>query len=157
MNRITARILFCWVFMLLVSCTALQPKLENPSVTLVCLRMLQAQGLQQRVAVDLLIGNSNKQDLSIRGISYTIGIENISVLSGLSNEIPVLKSNQETPVTLEVTAGLLEILQLVEHFSHNGIGENVNYNFSAVIDFSAWLPSMRVDKKGVLPLGGEKA
>ena len=141
---------------ILVGCAAITPKLDDPDVKLVGLRMLPAEGLLQRIAVDLVIANPNKQDLSINGISYSIGIENISVLSGLTRQVPVLKSYEETPVTLEVSADLLQVLRLIEHFSHNEIGENVHYNFSAVIDFSNWLPSMRVDKKGLLPLGGKK-
>jgi LEA14-like dessication related protein len=155
MSHLFTRILFSLTLVLFAGCSALAPKLNDPDVKLVGLRMLPAQGLQQRIAVDLVIANPNKQDLSIKGISYHIGIENISVLSGLTNQIPVLKSYEETPVTLEVSADLIQVLRLIEHFSHNDIGENVHYNFSAVIDFNAWLPSMRVDKKGMLPLGGK--
>lgn len=154
-HRLT-RIFIGAALILLAGCAALTPKLDDPDVKLIGLRMLPAQGLQQRIAVDLVIANPNKQDLSINGISYSIGIENISVLSGLTHQIPMLKSYQETPVTLEVSADLLQLLRLIDHFSHNDIGENVHYNFSAVIDFSAWLPSMHVDKKGVLPLSGKK-
>jgi LEA14-like dessication related protein len=147
-----ARILLSVAIIAIVSCAAMAPKLADPDVKLVGLHMLPAQGLQQRMAVDLVIANPNKQDLAINGISYSIGIENISVLSGLTQQIPVLKSYQETPVTLEVSADLLQVLRLVEHFSRHGLGEDVQYNFSAVIDFNALLPSLRVNKKGVLPL-----
>ena len=156
MTQFITRIFISIALTLLVGCSVLAPKLDDPDVKLVGLRMLPAQGLQQRIAVDLLIANPNKQDLSIKGISYKIGIENISVLSGLTNQIPVLKSYEETPVTLEVSADLIQVLRLIEYFSHNDIGENVHYNFSAVIDFNAWLPSMHVDKKGMLPLGGKR-
>lgn len=155
MKRFSAIAFFSLMIIFFAGCALIQPKLEDPDVKLVGLRMLPAQGLQQKIAVDLLISNPNKQDLSIRGISYKIGIENISVLTGITDQVPALKSYQETPVTLEVSADLLQILRLVEHFSRSGIGDNVNYNFSAVIDFSAWLPSMHVDKAGMLPLKGK--
>lgn len=157
MSHLLTRIFISVLLILLAGCSVLAPKLEDPDVKLVGLRMLPAQGLQQRIAVDLIIANPNDRDLSIKGISYKIGIENISVLSGLTNQIPVLKSYAETPVTLEVSADLIQVLRLIEYFSRNAIGENVNYNFSAVIDFNAWLPSMRVDKKGMLPLGGKRS
>ncbi len=156
MSHLLTRIFISATLVLLAGCSVLAPKLDDPDVKLVGLRMLPAQGLQQRIAVDLIIANPNDRDLSIKGISYKIGIENISVLSGLTNQIPVLKSYAETPVTLEVSADLIQVLRLIEYFSRNAIGENVNYNFSAVIDFNAWLPSMRVDKKGMLPLGGKR-
>jgi LEA14-like dessication related protein len=137
---------------LLTGCSSLLPTMQDPDVKLVGLHLLPSQGLQQRMAVDLVIANPNAKDLSIRGISYKIGIENISVLSGLTNKLLLLKSYQETPVTLEVSADLLQVLRLAEYFGRHGVGDNVNYNFSAVIDFSAWLPSLHVDKKGALPL-----
>jgi len=155
MKRLSAIALFSLTLIFFAGCALVQPKLDDPDVKLVGLRMLPAQGLQQKIAVDLLIANPNDRDLSIRGITYKIGIENISFLSGMTDQVPVLKSYQETPVTLEVSADLLQVLRLVEHYSRTGIGENVNYNFSAVIDFSAWLPSMHVDKTGMLPLGGK--
>ncbi|HWV16549.1 MAG TPA: LEA type 2 family protein [Cellvibrio sp.] len=155
MNRLCALIVLCMAFILSAGCSMLQPKLEDPEVKLVGIRLLPLQGLQQKIAVDLSIANPNKQELSVRGISYSVGIENISLLTGLTDQVPVLKSHQETPVTLVVSADILQVVRLVEHFSHNGVSDNVNYNFSAVIDFSAWLPSLHVNRKGVLPLGGQ--
>ncbi len=145
----------CIALFLITACAALNPTLKNPDVKLVGLRMLPSQSLLQKtIAVDLKILNPNQQDLTIRGITYTIGIENINVLSGVTNQVPQLKGMAETPVTLEVSADMIQLVRLVEYFSQHGIGENVNYNFAAEIDFSAWLPSMYVNKKGAVPLGG---
>lgn len=140
---------------LMVGCSLLNPVPQKPDVKLVGLRMLPATSLLERhIAVDLSIMNPNKKDLSIRSINYTVGLEGINLLSGATDQVPVLKAMQETPVTLEVSADMLQILRLVEHFAQDGISDKVNYNFSAVIDFTAWLPSMHVDRKGALPLGG---
>lgn len=157
MSKITT-VLCLWVSILLISgCAAINPSLKHPDVKLVGLRLLPAQGILQRdIAVDLNILNPNAQDLSVRGINYTIGVESINLLSGATNQVPTLKGMQETPVTLIVSADIVSIMRLLQHFSSNGVSDKVNYNFSAVIDFSAWLPSMHVDKKGVLPLSGNK-
>lgn len=155
MSRLLTSVFLGCVVVLLASCAALGPKLEDPNVKLVGLRMLPAQGLQQHIAVDLLISNPNARDLSVRGITYKIGVENINFLDGMTNEVPVLKSYQETPVTLDVSADVFQVIRLLEHFHRNGVSDKVNYNFSAAIDFSAWLPTMHVNKTGVLPLGGK--
>ena len=155
MSRLLTHVFLCCAILLLGSCAAIGPKLEDPNVKLVGLRLLPSQGLQQHIAVDLLISNPNARDLSVRGITYKIGVENINFLDGMTDSVPVLKSYQETPVTLEVSADVLQMIRLLEHFHRNGVSDNVNYNFSAAIDFSAWLPTMHVDKKGVLPLGGK--
>lgn len=157
MSKILALVCLVCSIILMTACAAINPTLKHPDVKLVGLRLLPAQGILQReLAVDLAILNPNRQDLSVRGINYNVGIEGINLLSGAADQVPVLKGMQETPVTLVVSADLISIMRLLEHFSHNGVGDKVNYNFSAVIDFSAWLPSMHVDKKGVLPLGGNK-
>lgn len=140
-----------WTLML-AGCAAFQPRLEQPVVKVTRLQLLPSQGLQQRIGVGLTIANPNARDLSLKGISYTIGIENFSVLSGVTNQVPVLKAYQETPVDLEVSANLLEIVRLVEFFSRKTMPDNVNYNFDAKLDFSNWMPAMRVKEVGKIPL-----
>lgn len=148
-----ALIMLCVSLMLLGGCAALQPGLEKPTVKVTGLRLLPSQGgLNQRIGVDLAILNPNDRDLSLRGISYTIGIENFSVLSGVTDNVPVLKGYQETPVSLEVSANMLQVMRLIEHFSRAGVKDNVNYNFDAKLDFSALLPAMRVKESGTIPL-----
>lgn len=157
MNKTIKLVCLCFSILLVSACAAMNPTLKHPDVKLAGLRILPAQGiLQRQIAVDLTILNPNRQDLSVRSINYNVGIESIKLLSGATDQVPVLKAMQETPVTLEMSADIISIMRLLEHFSNNGVGNKVNYNFSAVIDFSAWLPSMHVDKKGVLPLGGHK-
>lgn len=156
MKRISAIICMA-IALLTVGCATLNPKLKDPDVKLVGLRLLPAQGiLQRQIAVDLRIHNPNRQDLSVRGINYSLGVEGIKLLSGATNQVPELKAMQETPVTLEVSADMISILRLLEHFSAKGLGDKVNYNFAADIDFSAWLPMMHIDKKGAVPLGGKQ-
>jgi LEA14-like dessication related protein len=155
MNKIISIFSICLSLMLFTGCAALNPNLKEPDVKLAGLRLLPQQSLLQRhIAIDLAIFNPNKQDLSVRSISYNVDIEKVKLLTGASDQVPVLKSMQETPVTLQVSIDILQALGLIEHFSRNGIGDKVNYNFGAVIDFSAWLPSMHVDRKGALPLKG---
>lgn len=140
---------------LLVSggCANFQAGLEKPTVKVTGLRLLPSQGgLNQRIGVDLAILNPNDRDLSLRGISYTIGIENFSVLSGVTDNVPVLKGYQETPVSLEVSANMLQVVRLIEYFSRAGVKDSVSYNFDAKLDFSALLPSMRVKESGSIPL-----
>ena len=145
---VVTSIVFCLV---LVGCAAFQPHLEQPVVKVTRLQLLPSQGLQQRIGVGLSITNPNARDLSLNGISYTIGIENFSVLSGVSNQVPVLRAYEETPVELEVSANVLEIVRLIEYFSRSKVQDSVAYNFDAKLDFSDWLPTMRVKETGIIP------
>jgi LEA14-like dessication related protein len=142
--------------LVLAGCSSLQPKLEQPTVKVAGLQLLPAQGLSQPIEVNLLIANPNDRDLTLRGMSYTVGIENFDVLSGVSDQLPTLTAYKETPVKVVVTANVLQLVRLIEHFGRNGVKENVNYNFSAKLDFSAWLPDLRINEKGSIPLAAKK-
>lgn len=142
--------------LVLAGCSSLQPKVEQPTVKVAGLQLLPAQGLSQPIEVSLLITNPNDRDLTLRGMSYTVGIENFDVLSGVSDQLPTLTAYQETPVKVVVTANVLQLVRLIEHFGRNGVKENVNYNFSAKLDFSAWLPALRINEKGAIPLAAKK-
>ncbi len=154
--KFLARAFFITGSLILASCSTLQPKLEQPTVKVANLQLLPAQGLSQPIEVSLLISNPNDRDLTLRGMSYTVGIENFDVLSGVSDQLPTLTAYQETPVKVVVTANVLQLVRLIEHFGRNGVKENVNYNFSAKLDFSAWLPALRVNEKGSIPLAAKK-
>lgn len=157
MSKIIKGLCLCMSLVFIVACAAINPIPKDPDVKLVGLRLLPAQGiLQRQIAVDLSILNPNSKDLSVRGISYSVGIESINLLSGATDQVPTLKAMQETPVTLVLSADIIQIMRLLEHFNNRGVKDKVNYNFSAAIDFNAWLPTMHVDKKGVIPLGGNK-
>lgn len=155
MIKITKQLaIFCALFacLLLMSCSMLKPQIEQPTVKVTNLQLLPAQGFTQPIQVSLLIANPNDRDLSLRGISYTVGIENFDVLSGVSNELPTLTAYKETPVDVVVTANVLQLLQLFEHFNRNGMKNSLNYNFAAKLDFSAFLPALNVNEQGSLTL-----
>lgn len=137
-----------WLFMVLSACTHLPMTLEEPQVKVTSLQLLPTQGMAQRIAVGLAVTNPNSRDLSVKGISYNIGIENIDVLSGATSQVPVLKAYEETPVTVEVSADLVSVARLVQHFSRREVSDVVSYRFQAKLDFSRWLPAMRVEERG---------
>lgn len=138
--------------LMLAACSQIPFGIQEPQVKVTGLELLPVQGMEQRIAVHLGITNPNGRDLSIRGISYNIGIENIDVLSGVTGKVPTLKAYEETPVTVEVSANLLSIARLVQHFSQREVSDRVSYNFDAKLDFSQWLPDMRVQEQGEIKL-----
>lgn len=138
--------------LLFAGCANFPTSLEEPQVKVTSLRLMPSQGMEQRIAVGLSITNPNGRDLSIRGMSYSIGIENFDLLSGVTSQVPTLRAYEETPVTVEISANLLSIARLVEYFSRRGVEDDVDYRFRAKLDFNRWLPSMRVEEQGSINL-----
>lgn len=146
------RSFFILFVFLLSSCAMMSPKFENPKVKVANLRLLPVEGLSQPIEVTLLISNPNAQDLNLRGISYTVGLEGFNLLSGVSNQLPTLTAYQETPVKVTVSANVLQLVRFISHMNNKGLMDSVKYNFDAKLDFSAFLPALHVKENGVLPL-----
>ena len=140
------------LLLMLAGCAQLPGGVEPPQIKVTGLSLLPARGLQQPIAVQLRITNPNGRDLSPKGISYKIGLENIDLLTGVTSQVPTLKAYEETPVTVEVSAGLLAMARLLEQVSRGGLSEKLNYNFEAKLDFNRWLPAMRVQETGAIRL-----
>src|SRR5690606_41462866 len=85
-------------FLLVSACSTLRSDFESPTVKVTGLRLLPSQGLDQRLGVALAIATPTAQDLSLRGISYTIGSESFPVRRGVTSPVPALTPQDETPV-----------------------------------------------------------
>jgi LEA14-like dessication related protein len=152
MSIITRFLLICYIGFL-SACAMMNPKFENPTVKVAALKMLPTQGfVSQPIEITLLITNPNASDLNLRGISYTVGLEDFNLLSGASNNLPTLTAYQETPVKVVVTANIIQVVKFIQHLSSKGTMDAVNYSFDAKLDFFALLPALHVKEKGILPL-----
>lgn len=134
----------------LCACAGFQPGLEPPEIKLVSLTPLAADGFQQRFAVGLTVTNPNARDLVLQGMSYRIGIAGHDIFSGVANQLPVLTSYAETPVTVEVSASLMNVLALIGDLSRQTPDE-LTYQLSAKLDVGSFLPAIRIDESGPLP------
>jgi len=135
----------------LVGCAGLQTDLDPPRVSIDNFRSIPGDGVGPRFEVDLRIQNPNEQSLDIAGISYEIALQDVDLISGVSNEVPVIEGYSEAVVTLE--SGL-NMLQLVRFFADIGGGrqslERLEYRVSAKIDFRGFLPTQRIEETGVI-------
>jgi LEA14-like dessication related protein len=152
MNYFQRSFLILLVFFL-SSCATMNPNFENPKVKVAGIKMLPAQSLvSQPIELTLMISNPNAADLNLRGISYTVGLENFELLSGVTNDLPTLTAYQETPVKIVVSLNAFQLVKFVTHLNKNGIQDSVKYNFDAKLDFYKFLPALHVKETGVLPL-----
>jgi len=135
------------------SCAMMDPKFENPTVKVAGLKMLPSQNIiSQPIEITLLITNPNATDLNLRGLSYTVGLENFDLLSGVENQLPTLTAYTETPVKVIVSLNAFEIVKFLAHLNKKGMQDSVKYNFDAKLDFYKFLPALHVKETGVLPL-----
>src|SRR5690606_6768716 len=103
--------LFC-AAMLLQACSLL-PQLEEPSITVDSVKLLESTGLSQRFQIGLSLTNPNSVALPIRGMSYTLSLNGYDLVKGVSADVPRLEAYAQTPVVVEGSADMFEALRLL--------------------------------------------
>jgi hypothetical protein len=135
----------------LAGCASLQSEFDPPKVTVDSFNSLPSEGGMPRFEIKLRIINPNKQTLDIAGISYSVELLGKELISGVTNEVPVIEGYSEEVVTLEAGLQLFELLRLVASL---GLSETeaLDYRLSAKIDFNGFIPTQRVEEAGQITL-----
>lgn len=135
----------------LAGCAALQPELDPPKISVENFRSLEGQGGAPRFEVDLRIQNPNQQALDIAGIAYDIALQDVDLISGVTNQVPLIEGYSEEVVTLE--SGL-NTIQLVRFLARLGTGaqtiDQLEYRLSVKVDFRGLMPTQRIVETGVI-------
>jgi LEA14-like dessication related protein len=143
-------ILLTWLLML-SSCASITPDLDPPKVTLENFRALPAQGNAPRFEITLRVVNPNKQTLDIAGISYSVELLDKELISGVTNDIPVIEGYSEEVVTLEAGLQLFQLMRLLTSLGSSA-SDSLEYRFSAKIDFNGFVPTQRIEETGEITL-----
>jgi LEA14-like dessication related protein len=145
------RLLLALVVLACSACANVMPNMDPPKVSFENIRSLPSEGGGPRFEITLRIANPNEQSLDIAGISYTMDLLDKEIISGVTNEVPLIEGYTEEVVTLEAGINLFDILRLV-----SGLGryqsEELEYRFRAKIDFRGLVPTQRIDESGTIAL-----
>jgi LEA14-like dessication related protein len=136
---------------LLSGCAGLSTAMDPPNVSLDSFSSLPSEGGGPRFLIKLRVQNPNEQSLDIAGISYSIELVGQEVLTGVSNDIPVIDGYSEGIVTLEASLKLFQLLRLLTNLGQTEADE-LNYRFTAKIDFKGLVPTQRVEEVGQIAL-----
>lgn len=135
-------------------CASLVSDMDPPKVTMESFRSLPSDSGAPRFEIKLRVQNPNKEPLDIVGISYGIEILNRELVSGVTNDVPRIDAYSEGIVTLDASLQMFELLRLLA-----GLGtapaDELDYRFSAKIDFKGLVPTQRVEETGQINLGAQ--
>ncbi len=143
--------LFLAVFAAMAGCATVMPEMDPPRVSFENIRSLPAEGAGPRFEITLRIANPNEQSLDIAGISYSMDILDKELISGVTNEVPVIEGYTEEVVTLEAGINLFDVLRLVSGLGDSSL-EALEYRFRAKIAFRGLVPTQRIEESGTIDL-----
>ena len=95
----------------LASCSALTSKPESPRVTLVGLKLVSVELLEQRYQVSLRVKNPNAFELPVRGIDFRLDINSQAFADGVSSQPVDVPAYGENVIELEVSSNLLQVFR----------------------------------------------
>jgi hypothetical protein len=150
-SRLAMPALLALIAVIGAGCASVTGDMDPPNVALDSFSSLPSDGGGPRFQIKLRVQNPNKQELDIAGISYSIALLDREVITGVTNEVPLIAPYSEEVVTLEAGFNLVELLRLLTGMGRTQ-GDALEYRFAAKIDFNGFLPTQRVEETGEITL-----
>ena len=132
-STLTRRLALLAIAMLLAACAGLTGRIENPRVTVTSLRVLPAEGVEQRVEVGLRLLNPNDFDLDAKGMVISLGINDVPLLNGATADVPRVPAYGEAEAKLVLSINLMSGLRLVSRLMQRP-DEPLQYRLEARLD-----------------------
>ena len=151
MKTVAQRLMLFTLFLAVTGCASLVSEMDPPKIALESFRSIPSDSGAPRFEIKLRIANPNKQTLDIAGISYSVELLDRELISGVTNEVPVIEPYSEEVVTLEAGPQLFELVRLFASLGREPT-EQLDYRFAAKVDFNGFLPTQRVEDTGTIQL-----
>lgn len=149
-----AHVFVCLTFFLTVAgCASLEPGFETPSVGVSSFRVLPSEGAAPKFEIGLHIINPNRSSLKLEGLVYSVTLEGHKVLTGVSNDLPVVEAYGEGDVLLIANADLFNSISFFAGLLQSR-QETFKYKLEAKLDIGSFRPRIHVTKEGEISLSG---
>lgn len=153
--RLSRRLLalFSVSLLMLSGCSAMRIGFDSPTVNVQSFKMVPGDGNGgiPTFEIGLRVLNPNAEPLRLRGISYTISLNDKRLMQGVGNNLPVIEGYGEGDVMLTATVNLLNGIQLFRTLMNTG-GDTLRYEFEAKLDPGAYQPKIKVRESGEVSL-----
>jgi LEA14-like dessication related protein len=140
-----------FITFLVSSCASLVPTFEEPDLQLTNLRMLPAQGLEQRFRLSFRVVNPNNMAFPVDGMNFKLSLRGLKVATGVSDKTFVLEPLSENTFEVVVSANLFNSGRVLLDIL-NTKPKEIAYEINASIFTSIGLwGSIPVTRTGVIP------
>ena len=140
----------------LLACSALTSKPESPRVTLVGLKLVSVELLEQRYQVSLRVKNPNAFDLPIRGVDFQLDINGKTFADGVSGQSVDVPAYGENVIDLEVSSNLLQVFHQLQSLEESR-SPAFEYRIRGSMATGVYGQKLPFDYAGELQLPAQKA
>jgi len=139
----------------LLSCSALTSKPESPRVTLVGLKLISVELLEQRYQVSLRVKNPNAFALPVRGVDFRLDINDQAFADGVSNQSIDVPAYGESVIDLEVSSNLFHVFRQFQSLQESR-SPGFEYRVSGSMATGVYRQKLPFDYSGELQLSEPK-
>ncbi len=143
-------LLFILFLIFVSSCATIQPGYETPVVNITSFEAIPSQGMIPQFQINLHIINPNRTLLDLKGISYTIFLEDHKIMTGVSNKLPSIEAYGEGDVLLKASVDLFGSIKFFTDLMGNPKKDHISYRFNAKLDAGGLHPLIRASRKGLI-------
>ena len=136
--------------LLLGGCAGLQPYAESPRVSLVSIKPLDMQMLEQRFVLELRILNPNSVAIPVSGLSYALEINQREFAYGVSQQAVSIPPYGEALLQVEVVSNLLNVMRQLQQLGDSPGGGGLEYRLHGKIGLADRLRGLPFDYAGKL-------
>ncbi len=150
MRMIRSIILAC-AGLLLTACASMGPYPESPRVSLARLNPGEMTLLEQRFNLQLRIQNPNDREIPIKGMSYSLELNDREFAYGVSNRKVTVPAFGEALVDVDVVSNTLNIIRQASKLG-NVQGDSLRYRLSGKLSLSNHPVSLPFEYAGEIKL-----
>lgn len=130
----------------LSGCTLLTPQLRSPTLSIVDVRVRQANLWDQQLTVRVRVRNPNERALHVKGLAYAVYIGGQELVRGASDAGFVVPAQGAAVFNMEVTANAAGVLFAVLREPR---GQPIGYRMQGKVELShGWLRSLPFEDSG---------
>jgi hypothetical protein len=142
------------LLLLLGGCAGQHKDYEPPTVSISSFKPLSRQDGAPRFEIGLHIINPNRTPLLLKGIAYSLHLEDHKVLTGVSNELPEIAAYGEADIVIQASVDLLNSIRLISDLMTKR-RDIFHYSLEAKLDPGGLRPSIYVTREGMISLSGK--
>ena len=149
--RVAVFAVACLVLIALQGCSTLRTGYETPTVTINSFRTVPSEAGMPNFEIGLRVINPNPDALPLRGVAYTVRLNDRELITGVASELPVIEAYSQGDVVLTATPNLFAGIRFISELM-NGSTDNVRYELEARLDVGRLFPDIRVTDSGTISL-----
>jgi len=143
------------LFLLLAGCASMPRDFEEPSLTVTSIAFRNSNSLTPQFDIMLHITNPNRVALNLAGMSYSVALAGNKVITGVSNDLPVVEAYGEADVPISAVVSLMGGIRFLNEIMTRN-PDQIEYVFDARLDIGNMRPRININKSGVVSLRGSR-